>query len=179
MLVTWSCCPLSCLRVLFFSCLLHVRILRSPVNNKQSKITTALKACQGLHDLGPGTFESHWLFLGYCDGVPGGLGKTRRKARGGLIPSAPFTFPWSCWPSSCSSLAPLELHQTSSKRDLPRGPCTLQALGGSLWDFYTPLVLHGREKKWPAWLYRIRRPTFILRMVAHLRASAAPGLCRS
>ena len=44
----------------------------------------------------------------------------------------------SCWPSSCSSLAPLELHQTSSKRDLPRGPCTLQAVGGSLWDFYTP-----------------------------------------
>ena len=96
-----------------------------------------------------------------------------------MIPSAPFTFPWSCWPSSCSSLAPLELHQTSSKRDLPRGPCTLQALGGSLWDFYTPLFLHGREKKWPAWLYRIRRPTFILRMVAHLTASAARTILKT
>ena len=84
--------------------------------------------CFMSHDLGPGTFESHWFFLGYCDGVAGGLGKTRRKARGGLIP---------------------------------------------------PLVLHGREKKWPAWLYRIRRPTFILRMVAHLRASAARTILKT
>jgi len=82
------------------------------------------------HDLGPGTFESHWFFLGYCDGVAGGLGKNRRKARGGLIP------PWSS-------------------------------------------VLHGRKKKWTAWLYRIRRPTFILRMVADLTASAARTILKT
>ena len=36
------------------------------------------------HDLGPGTFESHWFFLGYCDGVAGGLGKNQKEGQGGI-----------------------------------------------------------------------------------------------